>query len=261
MNKESPMDKYTSSLEGRHIVIWGGTGGIGQAIAKMLAYRGAKAISFTGRKLDAAEALAKELEELGAKSFFRNVDRLDPNDHDRFLEEAEEKMGIAITGVVDTVGISPNTPHLEQTVEEWQKVMNINVIGSFIATRASAEHILKQGNRGEIVLITSSNGVNSQASYSVHYDSSKIAQAHMMRTIAEPYMKQGIRINAVAPGWVRTTEDMLPPDQSEIDKEMAKIWIGRFADPEEIAAEVAHLLSPASGFTVGMNKLVDGGYR
>jgi 3-oxoacyl-[acyl-carrier protein] reductase len=82
----------------------------------------------------------------------------------------------------------------------------------------------------------------------------------MGRTLAEPYAKAGIRINSVAPGWVNTSMNRtLPPEEKE--KEIAKIWLGRFAEPEEIATVVVFALSPASSFIVGQNILVDGGYR
>ena len=83
----------------------------------------------------------------------------------------------------------------------------------------------------------------------------------MMRTLAEPYAKDGIRVNAVAPGWVHTTDDMLPPDQAEIDNETAKIWLKRFAEPQEIASVVTFLLGSSSSYIIGQNILVDGGYR
>jgi len=122
-----------------------------------------------------------------------------------------------------------------------RKVFEVNVFGCFASTRAVADRMQAKGIKGSIVLITSTNGINSHSSISAHYDSSKAAQGHMMKILAEEYASAGIRINGVAPGWIDTSlNDTLPED--ERTKEMAKIWSGRFAEPHEIAVFVAFIL-------------------
>ncbi len=260
--------KYISKISG-HAVVLGGSGGIGRTIVLALAASGASAVSYTyGKNEKAAQELALELKALGVGTYFASVERLDENGFNTFLEDAVATVGEEIVMAVDAIGISPNQVHEEQKLdsgeskkEGWLQVFEVNVFGSFSALRSIAGRMKAKGMKGAIVLITSSNGVNSQAEYSVHYDASKAAQAHMMRTLAEPYAKDGIRVNAVAPGWVRTSNDMLPPDQSEIDKETAKIWLKRFAEPDEIASVVIFLLGSGSSYVIGQNLLVDGGYR
>lgn len=260
--------KYIPEVSG-HAVVLGGSGGIGRTIALALAANGARAISYTyGKNKKAAEDLAQELKSMGVEPYFASVERLNETGFTQFLSDAVAAVGEEITMAVDAIGISPNQVHEDQQLdssvykkEGWLQVFQVNVFGSFAALRSIARRMKTKNVRGSIVLITSSNGINSQAEYSVHYDSSKAAQAHMMRTLAEPYAKHNIRVNAVAPGWVHTTEEMLPPDQSEIDKETAKIWLGRFAQPEEIASVVVFLLSSAASYIIGQNLLVDGGYR
>lgn len=259
---------YIPKISG-HAVVLGGSGGIGRTIVLALAANGASAVSFTyGKNAKAAQELALELKELGVKAHFASVERLDEAAFNGFLQYAVDAVGGEIEMAVDAIGISPNQVHVEQKLdsaerkkEGWLQVFQVNVFGSFSALRSIASRMKAKQVKGAIVLITSSNGVNSQAEYSVHYDASKAAQAHMMRTLAEPYAKDGIRVNAVAPGWVHTTDDMLPPDQSEIDKETAKIWLGRFAEANEIASVVTFLLSSSSTYIIGQNILVDGGYR
>jgi NAD(P)-dependent dehydrogenase (short-subunit alcohol dehydrogenase family) len=257
--KENDMD--SSRLSG-HIVVFG-AGGIGSEVVRTVVERGAQAVSFTyGRNKAGAEALVKELEQKGIKVFAFQLDRLDESSAKKFLEDAVSATGMEITGGVDTIGISPNTPHENQTGDEWEKVFKINVLGSFYAVRQLALRMKEKGVQGSIVLITSSNGVNSQAEYSVHYDGSKAWQAHMARTLAEPYARNHkIRINCVAPGWVESTEDMLPPNPEELAKETAKIWLGTFAKTRQIATVVVFFLSEDSSYVVGQNLLVDGGYR
>ena len=259
--------KYISTIEG-HAVVLGGSGGIGREIVRAIAASGAGAVSFTyGKNKKAAEELAQELAQIGVKSFYGSVERLDEAGFDKFLGDAVSAIGEEPSMAVDSIGISPNQSHTLQKLDYddpqnpgWKQVFETNVFGSFSALRALAGRMKDKGVKGSITLITSSNGINSQAEYSVHYDSSKAAQAHMMRTLAEPYAKSGIRINAVAPGWVSTSmNDTLPPGEKE--NETAKIWLGRFAAPEEIAQVVIFLLSSASSYIVGQNILVDGGYR
>ena len=260
-----------------HVIVFGG-GGIGSAVVRELVECGVPHISVVyGRNKEAAEALQIELASSKGSvvQIFASPDRMNPQAVSEFLEQVQkraeaahlaetgERTSLPIGGMVDTVGISPNTPVEDQLVSEWQKVFDTNVTGSFVVLRAMAEymkHMLGHEHRS-IVLITSTNGVNSQASYSVHYDSSKAAQAHMVKTLAEGYGREGVRINSVAPGWIATTADMLPPDPEEVAKETAKIWVGRFATPEEVAKPVRFLLSSDASYIVGQNIMVDGGYR
>jgi NAD(P)-dependent dehydrogenase (short-subunit alcohol dehydrogenase family) len=112
--------------------------------------------------------------------------------------------------------------------------------------------------RGKIVLITSTNGINSQDPVSAHYDSSKAAGNMLVRTAAEHLSEHKICVNALAPGWIETAlNNTLPPDVRE--KETAKIWMRRWAKPEEMAACAAHILTMP--YYMGQVLMADGGYR
>lgn len=269
-------NKYISKLIGNHAVVLGGSGGIGRDVVRALAVNGVKHISYTyGKNKRIADELGSELEGKGVQAYYAPLERLDENGFRRFLEDAVAAQGEEVSMAVDTVGLSPNRPHLKQLLDHpaspdkdeagWLQVFETNVFGSFIAVRTVATRMKEKGVHGSIVLITSSNGVNSQAEYSVHYDASKAAQAHMMRTLAEVYAPSGIRINAVAPGWVRTSADMNVSPEEEA-KETAKIWSApvrkdAYAAPAEIATVIVFLLSSGASYIVGQNILVDGGYR
>ncbi len=134
------------------------------------------------------------------------------------------------------------------------------MFGCFISTRAIAERMKKRGVKGSIVLVTSTNGINSQSQISTHYDSSKAAQGHMMKIFAEHYAPAGVRINGVAPGWIETSmNDTLPADERA--NEISKIWAGRFAEPREIASFIVFVGGAGGSYAVGQNFMVDGGYR
>ncbi len=251
----------TLGLEGQHAVVFGGSGGIGKAVVKELAAHGVGAVSFTyGRNKITADELRKEIEGLGVKCYIASPARLEQSEIETFLEASALAVGEEITMMVDTVGVSPDTDFPDQTAEIWQNVYGVNVTGSFLALRATADRMKEKGIKGSIVLITSTNGINSYAPFSGPYDAAKAAQALMMRSNAEKYAKEaGIRINAVAPGWVDTKmNDTVPPD--EMKKELEKIWIKRQAEPKEIASIIAFLLSSESSFIFGQNLMVDGGY-
>lgn len=266
---KKPLTEYRNEITG-HALVLGGSGGIGSEIMFALAASGAQAISFTyGRNKEAAEKLAKELALVGvAKVHYFALDTpktdSDVLQFNLLLQEAVETVGEEITVAVNTIGISPNTPYEDQMIEGkdgWRAVYETNVFGSFLTTRAIAERMKEKGVRGSITLITSTNGVNSQAEFSVHYDSSKAAQAHIVRTLAEPLaLRHGIRLNSVAPGWVDTSLNASVP-VDELAKEKEKIWLRRFAEPSEIAKVVAFIAGTGGSYIVGQNIMIDGGYR
>jgi 3-oxoacyl-[acyl-carrier protein] reductase len=255
--------RYVNRVQG-HALVLGGSGGLGAEIARALAANGASAISVTyGRNKDAATKLVAELAERGVQGFAAPVAQSDETAFQGFLNEAVATIGSEITAAVNSIGISPNVPIEEQTLDGrdgWRNVFEVNVHGCFISTRAIAERMKAKRVRGSIVLITSTSGINSQSQISTHYDSSKAAQSHMMRIFAEHYASAGIRINGLAPGWIETSmNDTLPAEEREL--ELSKIWVRRFAEPYEIAAFAAFLAGSGASYAYGQNFMVDGGYR
>lgn len=252
--------KYISKIKG-HALVLGGSGGIGSEIVRALVANGAQAVSFTyGRNKKAADDLTAELISFGVKVYSASVDQSDETAFKKFLDDAVLANGEEVAVAVNAIGISPNTPLEEQTIEEWRQVFEVNVFGCFISTRAIAERMKAKKVTGSIVLITSTNGINSHSSISVHYDASKAAQRHMMLVVAEHYSQAGQRINGVAPGWIKTKmNDTLPPD--EYAKEIQKIWSGRFAEPYEVATVVAFVAGSGGSYINGQDLMVDGGYR
>lgn len=255
--------KYASNIAG-HALVLGGSGGIGSEIVRALVTNGVSAISFTyGKNKAGAEKLAKEIQALGAKVYFDSIDQSDTSAFKKFLNDAVRAVGQEISVAVNSIGISPNIPLQEQTldgIEGWRNVFEVNVFGCFISTREIAERMKQNGVDGSIVLITSTNGINSQSSISAHYDSSKAAQSLMMRIMAEEYAPHGIRINGVAPGWIETAMNNTLPEE-ERAKEMGRIWSGRFANPAEIATFVTFIAGPGGSYAIGQNFMIDGGYR
>jgi NAD(P)-dependent dehydrogenase (short-subunit alcohol dehydrogenase family) len=258
-----PPSKYLSRIEG-HALVLGGSGGLGSEVVRAVVANGASAVSFTyGRNREAAEKLANEVRTQGVKTFIAPLDQSSDAAVARMLGDAADAASAEIGVAVNTIGVSPNVPIEAQSLDGrdgWRNVFEVNVHGCFVSTRAIAERMKAHGVRGAIVLITSTNGINSQSQISAHYDSSKAAQGHMMKIFAEHYAAAGIRINGLAPGWIDTSlNDTLPDDERA--KETAKIWAGRFAEPYEIAAFAAFLCGTGASYAYGQNFMVDGGYR
>jgi NAD(P)-dependent dehydrogenase (short-subunit alcohol dehydrogenase family) len=255
--------RYLGRIDG-HALVLGGSGGLGSEIVRAVVANGASAVSFTyGHNRQAAEKLADELRAQGVKPFTAPLDQSDEASVAKMLGEAVDTVGAEIGAAVNTIGISPNVPIEEQALDGrdgWRNVFEVNVYGCFLSTRAIAERMKSRGVRGAVLLITSTNGINSQSEISAHYDSSKAAQGHMMKIFAEHYAPSGIRINGLAPGWIETRlNDTLPDDERA--KETSRIWAGRFAEPYEIAAFAAFLCGTGASYAYGQNFMVDGGYR
>lgn len=253
---------YRPKLSG-HALVLGGSGGIGAEIVRALIANGISSVSFTyGKNRQKAEDLAEEIRSNGVNAYFESIDQSSPESFSMFLERAVKNIGEEINIGINSVGISPNIPLEKQTLDGddgWRNVFEVNVFGCFVSTRALAERMKSKGIKGSIVLITSTNGINSQSSISAHYDASKAAQGHLMKILAEEYAPS-IRINGVAPGWIDTSmNDSLPADERK--KEMQRIWSKRFADPIEIAKFVAFIAGDGGSYAYGQNFILDGGYR
>lgn len=256
----SMQQPYINHVKG-HALVLGGSGGIGAETIRALIANGVTRVSFTYNKnRAAADELVHELTERGIKAFGANVDLTNDAAFRQFLEDAVLAQGSEITAAVHTVGISPNTPFVEQTTEEWRQVLEVNAIGLFTPIRAIAERMKAKNVPGAIVVVTSTNGINSQDPMSAHYDFSKAGQVLFVKNIAEYYASAGIRINGVAPGWINTKmNDTLPSQYRKAEE--GKIWFKRFAEPAEVANVIVFLAGSASSYITGQNIMVDGGYR
>jgi NAD(P)-dependent dehydrogenase (short-subunit alcohol dehydrogenase family) len=254
------MNKYLPEVTG-HVLVLGGNGGIGRKVVEALVDLGAKKVSFTfGRNLKEAEAVKEWLEKLGIATYMASVDRLQEGVFKQFLEDAVQAQGEEITVMVDAIGYSPNTHHLQQTIAEHQQVLNTNQVGAWVSLRDMCERMREKKVKGAITLITSTNGINSWATYSTHYDSSKAGMVPHIKNYAREYALDGIRVNGVAPGWINTgMNDSLPP--GELEKEIARIWMKRQGTPEEVASLIAYLSSNQATFITGVNYEIDGGYN
>lgn len=254
-------------FSGTTTVVTGGASGIGLCCAMAVATAGGNVVISASRKPDKTTAALNKLKSAGGniQTAAYPCEVGEESSVSSFFA-AIANAGTKIDYVVHSAGISPNTEFFDQTQKEWDTVQNTNATGAFLVTKYAAQLMQKNTptadafgeSRGKILLVTSTNGINSNDPVSAHYDSSKAAANMLVRNAAEKLAEDKIIVNGLAPGWIETELNAtLPPDVRE--KESAKIWMRRWAKPEEMATVVLHMLTMP--YYMGQVLLADGGYR
>jgi NAD(P)-dependent dehydrogenase (short-subunit alcohol dehydrogenase family) len=240
-------------LDGKKALVTGAAGGLGKAIADGLAESGA---TVYGTSRDAASA-RRISERYGTPAL--PVDITETNEIRRFADSLMEESG-GIDLLVNNAGVNVPKPALELTAEDWDTVFDTNLRGSFFLTTAVARHWMDGGIPGAIVNIASQAGIVGIEERAA-YGTSKAGLIHLTKILALEWAPAGIRVNAVAPTFVRTeltASTLSRPDWAA--ELLSRIPIGRFGEPEDIAGAVAFLLSDAASLITGHTLAIDGGY-
>jgi 2-deoxy-D-gluconate 3-dehydrogenase len=248
-------ETYAPFLAGQAAIVTGASRGIGRAVAVALARLGAD-VGLLQRG-EAVEARAA-VEALGRRAVVVRVDLGDADGAEAAVDRAAGELG-RLDVCVANHGVIHREPALEVSLEDFRRVIDVNLTGSFAVTRAAARRFAAQGE-GRIVHLGSQlsffGGVNVAA-----YAASKGAIAQLAKSQANEWASLGIRVNAIAPGWIETemTQEIreAPARHAEIT---ARIPLGRWGSEEEVAAAVAFLVSPAASYLHGVVLPVDGGY-
>jgi len=250
-------------LEGKVTLITGATSGIGRATAILFADEGAKVVA-VGRRKEKGEELVNSIKKRGRDAYYVQADVSKAADCERMVKAAVQKYG-KLNILFNNAGVVHVAKITETTEEAWDRVMNINLKGVFLASKYAIPEILKAGG-GAIINTGSIYGNLGAGSYAA-YCASKGGVQNLTRAIAMEYADKKIRINAVAPGSVMT--EMLEEeikiwggDQPEQQKEKfaAMQPNGRIASPEEIAKVVLFLASDDASYITGASIDVDGGF-
>jgi NAD(P)-dependent dehydrogenase (short-subunit alcohol dehydrogenase family) len=244
-------------FDGRVAVVTGAGSGLGHATARQLANEGAPVACFD-IAIDSAEKTAAEIGEHGGTARAYEVDVSDPDSVRAATAGAASDLGRPQV-VVNCAGIGRFAHTHELPFADWQRIIGVNLTGTFLVCQAALPHLLEGG--GSIVNIASNAGIKAQP-YSAAYCSSKAAVVHLTRCIADEYLKRGVRANCVAPGGMETPLQEAFMDFPEgVDwKAMRKVMspLGN-SQPEEIANVVAFIASDECRYMTGSIVSIDGG--
>lgn len=244
-----------TSVEGRSVIVTGGSKGIGNGIARVFAKNGAKVL-VVGRNGADAETAAKEINNAGGTASAFAADVADKSGAEAMAATAAERHG-GIDVLCANAGVYPQTKLEDMEVEEWDQVMSTNLRGNFLSVK-SCVPFLKKSDYGRIVLTSSITGPNTGYPGWSHYGASKSGQLGFMRSACMELAKYGITVNAVLPG--NTLTDSLKALGEEYVKGMAEsVPVGKLGTPEDMGHAALFLATKEAGYITGHSLIVDGG--
>ncbi|MBW1771920.1 MAG: glucose 1-dehydrogenase [Deltaproteobacteria bacterium] len=250
--------KNMFDLSGKVAVVTGGSGGAGRAIANGLALYGAD-IVVTSRTLSTLEETAAEVEKAGRKALPISCDVADADSVNQMVKKTLDEFG-KIDILVTCAGIALRHPAEDMPIEEFEKVMDVNVKGTLLCCQAVAKDMIKREQGGKIITVGSIRGLQGHPAGYSGYGTSKGAVHMLTKQLATEWAKFKIRVNSIAPCIFYTplTEPILnDPEMYKIF--MQRIPLGRPAEPEDLVGAVVYLGSDASDMVTGVILYIDGG--
>jgi len=240
-----------NSLKNKNIIVTGASGGIGNSIVEKLHYNGANILA-TGTKLEKLEELKKKFENIKILKF-------DISQHQKiegFINDATEELGGSLDCIVNNAGITKDNLTIRMSLEEWTKVIDINLTSAFLMSKYSIKKMLKN-KFGKIINITSVVGHTGNIGQA-NYTASKAGIVAMSKSLAIEYAKKNINVNCVSPGFISTSmTDQI--DQKYKELIMSRIPANRLGKPEDVANAVVFLGSSDSDYINGETIHVNGG--
>jgi NAD(P)-dependent dehydrogenase (short-subunit alcohol dehydrogenase family) len=246
-----------TDLNGKVALVLGGTRGIGRAISEALGAAGASVV-VAGRSLATADAVARDMTAAGGSARGIAIDLTEIQPTRQAIDGLVEEVG-AIDVLVANAGINPHFARAEElSVEAWDEVFAVNLRGTFFAIQAAGRSMLRAG-RGSVVSISSVTAAIGTAR-GLPYTATKGGMDAMTRTLAVEWAARGVRVNAVAPGYVETDLTAGLRGHDSLSRSIVgSVPLGRFGVPAEIAGLVVYLASDASSYVTGQTYCVDGG--
>ena len=240
-----------SNLENKNIIVTGASGGIGNAIIKKLNEAGANILA-SGTRIEKLEELKKNYENIKILKF----DISQTEKIEEFIENATIELGGNLDGIINNAGITQDNLAIRMSLEEWQKVININLTSTFLLSKFAIKKMLKNKS-GKIVNITSVVGHTGNLGQA-NYTASKAGIVAMSKSLAIEYAKKDININCISPGFIKTAmTDKI--DEKFKEAIISKIPSGKLGEPEDIANAVLFLASDLSNYINGETLHVNGG--
>jgi len=240
-----------STLEKKNVIVTGASGGIGNAIIKKLSKAGANILA-SGTRIEKLEELKKNFENIKILKF----DISESDKIEEFIENATNELGGSLDGIVNNAGITKDNLAIRMSLDEWQKVININLTSTFLMSKFAIKKMLKNKS-GKIVNITSVVGHTGNLGQA-NYTASKAGIVAMSKSLAIEYAKKNININCISPGFIKTAMTEKIDDKFK-EVIISKIPSARLGEPDDIANAVLFLSSDQSSYINGETLHVNGG--
>ena len=240
-----------SNLENKNIIVTGASGGIGNSIIKKLNEAGANILA-SGTRIEKLEELKKNFKNIKILKFdISQSDKIE-----EFIENATKELGGSLDGIVNNAGITQDNLAIRMSLDEWQKVININLTSTFLMSKFAIKKMLKNKS-GKIVNITSVVGHTGNLGQA-NYTASKAGIVAMSKSLAIEYAKKNINVNCISPGFIKTAmTDKIDDKFKEVI--VSKIPSARLGEPVDIANAVLFLSSDQSSYINGETIHVNGG--
>jgi NAD(P)-dependent dehydrogenase (short-subunit alcohol dehydrogenase family) len=245
-------------LDDQVALVTGAASGIGRGIALGLAASGAEVACFdlAGPALDSVVA---EIGETGRHAIAVAGDVTDPDSLTEAVARTESDLG-PLTLAVNSAGVADAAPAESMSLQQWRRVVDIDLTGVFLSCQAEARAMLPRG-RGAIVNIASMSGsIVNRGLLQAHYSSAKAGVVHLSRSLAMEWADRGVRVNAISPGYTATPMNSRPEVADQVRRFEADTPLGRMARVDELVGPAIFLLSDAASFCTGVDLLVDGGF-
>jgi 3-oxoacyl-[acyl-carrier protein] reductase len=242
-------------------VITGASRGIGAATAKLFAKEGAKVVldyhisDYEPDALKNVQAVKQAIIGSGGQAVVIEADVADEKQVKKLVAETVRRFK-TVDILVNNAGIVYDVPLHERTIDQWNTTFNTNVLGTYLVSKHISDH-MRQQKRGKIVNVASTSGLDSFNPESIDYDATKAGIISLTKNFAQ-LLAPLVNVNAVAPGWVNTEMNKDLP-QAFVDQETAKIYLGRFAEADEIASIILFLASDDASYLNGAVITADGG--
>lgn len=243
------------------VIITGASRGIGKAIALLFAREGAKVVvdyHVSDIEPDAKEnafSVVKSIKEIGSDAMAIRCDVSNEVEVKELVRKSVEKFN-KIDILVNNAGIVFDLSFSQRTSEQWIQTLNVNLFGTFLCSKYISKEMRDEG---KIINISSTNGMDAICPDSIDYNASKAGIVSFTKSLAKELAPRNIMVNSIAPGWVDTDMNKDLPDDY-VKEEIEKIYLKRFARPEEIAKVALFLASDGASFVNGSILKVDGGY-
>lgn len=252
-------------VAGQKALVTGANSGIGRATAVALGRAGADVVVNYVVGEDEAEKVVAEIKAFGVRAYAHQADVSEEDQVVGMVAHMVEEFG-TIDIMVANAGLQRDAPSVEMTLAQWQKVIGVNLTGQFLCAREAAKEFMRRGvvpdvsrSAGKIICMSSVHQIIPWAGH-VNYASSKGGVGMMMETLAQELAPQGIRVNAVAPGAIRTPINRSAWDTPEAESDLLRlIPYRRVGEPEDIANAVVAVASDLLDYVVGATLYVDGG--